>query len=180
AAVVCKSVCLTYIPGYGIKPVLSVRPRNIINFVLRPVKHRPDEMVETAVHLSKNRGSCLLDHIYLHQKLPSLAHQKLARLKSQSQFFAIFLTEFVETLAQFFTEFLHIRFNIAFFIGHFESASEVNKFKIIKIFGSIEKYFRGIKKNVDVQNIAASMHMDSVDIHPRVFHNPFQQWHLMD
>src|SRR5690606_38720045 len=107
-------------------------------------------MVETAVHLYKNGGSCLFYHINLYQKLPRFTNQKLARLKSQRQFFAVFFAEIIKAFAQFFSEFFHICFNIPFFVRNFKPASEVNKFKVFKIFRCIKKYFRSIQKNINI------------------------------
>src|SRR5690554_8164980 len=109
-------------------------------------------MVKTTVHLCKNCGGCLFYYIYLYQKLPCFAHQKFPWFKNQCQFFAIFFTEFIETFAQFFPKFLNICFNISFFIGHFKTASKVDKFKVVEIFGRIKEYFRSIEKNINIEN----------------------------
>src|SRR5690554_3577214 len=70
AAVVCKSVCFANVAGYSIKTIFSMGAGNIGYFVLGAVEHWPNKMVETAVHLSKNRGGGLFYHIYFYQKFP--------------------------------------------------------------------------------------------------------------
>src|SRR5690606_21806748 len=137
-------------------------------------------MIETAVHLCKNSGSSLFDDIDFYQKFSGFAYQEFPGFKGKGELPAIFLAEGFEFCSKFFPQFLNVRLNIPFLIRYFKSASKSQELQVLKLTGSVEKDFRSIKEHLDIQDIASGVHVNPIDIHISILHDPQNMRNLVN
>src|SRR5690606_14565994 len=130
-----------------------------------PIEHGADQVVEARIHTGEDRGSGLFDHIDLGQKISGLADQEFSGLKGQGELFAILRAEPIETVGEFFAQFLDICLYVPILVGYLETAPKIKELQVLEVPGGIEQDFGGVKEDIDVQDIAARVHMDSVDVH---------------
>src|ERR1700722_13437314 len=66
-----------------------------------------------------------------------------------------------------FTDFLckqiNICFTIAFFIRNFKSATEINKFKLMKMRNNIKQHLNSFYKNINIFYITACMNVEIIN-----------------
>lgn len=80
-----EGIGLTDITHHRIKTLSSFRVGDVVNVMLRTVKHRPDQVVETAVHLGKNGRSGLFYYVDIYQKFSGGAYQNFPGSKASSR-----------------------------------------------------------------------------------------------
>ena len=73
-SVVGKGVSFTDVTHHGIEARFPVGVGQVFNVVVRIVEHGANQVIEAAVHLSKNGRGGLFHHIYRGNKMPCFTH----------------------------------------------------------------------------------------------------------
>ena len=103
------------------------------------VHHGANQVIQARINSNKRPCRIFFDNVGFHQQMPAFAHQKFTRLEPKFEVPAVLLTEILESCRYLTTQFDYIRHMVAFFVGHFKAATEVDKCQIWIVGGEIEQ-----------------------------------------
>ncbi len=125
-----KRIGFANVTYYGIYSFGPVGIADIFNMMISLIEHRPNEVVETAVHTGKYGSWGLFYHIRFYYKVTTLAYQVFTGFKPYLQFFTGFFFKVLERNGHFLAKGSYICFRIIRLVRHFEPTAQVNKLQV--------------------------------------------------